>query len=98
MNLKSITVHLFHCPSDWTLPLLPGKWLSLCGCSHGSVHAEILAMKKEEVEKQKLLDEATAQKLAEENLIAQANPELQELSNSQDSKISDSYIYYETVD
>ena len=72
----------------------------LCGCSHGSVHAEILAMKKEEVEKQKLLDEATAQKLAEETLATQvqASTEHQELSNSQDSKISDAYTYYETVD
>lgn len=72
----------------------------LCGCSHGSVHAEILAMKKEEVEKQKLLDEENIKKLAEECLAyqAQPNPEPQELSNPQDSKISDAYTYYETVD
>ncbi|NUM42745.1 MAG: recombinase family protein, partial [Leptospiraceae bacterium] len=70
----------------------------LCGCSHGSVHAEILAMKKEESEKQKLLDEENAKKLAEESLQLQGNPEPQELSNSQDSKISDAYTFYETVD
>ena len=70
----------------------------LCGCSHGSVHAEILAMKKEESEKQKILDEENAKKLAKESLQLQANSEPQELSNLQDNKISDAYTYYETVD
>jgi cyanate lyase len=73
----------------------------LCGYSHGSVHSEILAMKKEESEKQKILDEENTKKLAEESLLAQASPqqsESQELSNPQDNKISDSYTYYETID
>ena len=73
----------------------------LCGCSHGSVHAEVLAMKKEEAEKQKILELENEKKLAEEKLLAmKANQqnELQKLSNPEDSKISESYTYYETVD
>ena len=73
----------------------------LCGCSHGSVHAEVVAMKKEESEKQKILELENEKKLAEEKLLAmKANQqnELQKLSNPEDSKISESYTYYETVD
>jgi len=55
-------------------------------------------MKKEESEKQKILDEENAKKLAKESLQLQANSEPQELSNLQDNKISDAYTYYETVD
>lgn len=43
----------------------------LCGCSHGSVHAEILAMKKEDAAK-KLLEEQEKIKKQEEELATNA--------------------------
>lgn len=71
----------------------------LCNCSHGSVHAEILAMKKEDAAK-KLLEEQEKLKIIEaesqsKNLgINESDP----VSNSSDTDNTPTYQYYETVD
>lgn len=69
----------------------------LCGCSHGSVHAEVLAMKKEdELKQQQLIEEnlkKQAEELAAKNLgVTSSEP----LSNSSDNLPN--FTYYETVD
>lgn len=69
----------------------------LCGCSHGSVHAEVLAMKKDDEAKRKLEEAEKAKILAEEieikNLGIQViNPKVEDSTNPQD------FTYYETVD
>jgi DNA invertase Pin-like site-specific DNA recombinase len=69
----------------------------LCGCSHGSVHAEVLAMKKEEEAKKLLEEQEKIKKQAEEaetkNLgIKNTEP----VSN--DSANIPNFQYFETVD
>lgn len=72
----------------------------LCGCSHGSVHQEVLAMKKDELAKQLLEEQEKAKKLAEEAELQNQNlglPETKtEPSNNLDAQKN--YTYYETVD
>lgn len=60
---------------------------SVARCSHGSVHAEILAMKKEEVELQKRLEEQrqAEEKLQETGLIF---PEIQKPSSDGQTQVS----------
>lgn len=69
----------------------------LCSCSHGSVHAEILAMKKEKAEKKKRDEEEKLQKISEEAALSNLGVPgtSQEQSNTNDSP---QYTYYETVD
>lgn len=69
----------------------------LCGCSHGSVHAEVLAMKKEEEAKKLLEEQEKLKKQAEEvetNNLGIKDPE----PVSNDSANGPSYRYFETVD
>ena len=71
----------------------------LCGCSHGSVHAEILAMKKEDAAKKLLEEQEKIKKLEEEsqiNNLGVAEPQKTEVSKNLDSERS--YQYFETVD
>ena len=71
----------------------------LCGCSHGSVHAEILAMKKEDAAKKLLEEQEKIKKLEEEsqiNSLGVAEPQKTEVSKNLDSERS--YQYFETVD
>jgi len=67
----------------------------LCSCSHGSVHQEILAMKKEEAQQKKRDEEEKLQKASEEAALTNLGvPETsQEQSNTTDSP---QYTYYET--
>ncbi len=62
----------------------------LCGCSHGSVHAEILAMKKEDAAKKLLEDESQINNLGV--------PESQKCEVSKNLDSERSYQYFETVD
>lgn len=66
----------------------------LCGCSHGSVHQEVLSMKKEEAEKLRLEEEAKSKAKAEE--IPTDNLGVPELKEPEQEKPNP--IYYETVD
>lgn len=69
----------------------------LCGCSHGSVHAEILAMKKEDEAKRILEEQEKIKKLEEKaklNSLGAAEPI--EASNNSDEPLK--FPYYETVD
>lgn len=69
----------------------------LCGCSHGSVHAEVLAMKKEDELKQQQLIEENLKKQAEEQAAKNLGVTSSEpLSNSSDNLPN--FTYYETVD
>jgi len=60
---------------------------SVARCSHGSVHAEILAMKKEEVELQKRLEEQrqAEEKLQETGVIF---PEIQKPNSDGQTQVS----------
>ncbi len=59
----------------------------LCGCSHGSVHAEVVAMKKDEAEKLKL-------EVEEKNKLAESQKD----SASENLDTKPNFPYYETVD
>lgn len=57
----------------------------LCGCSHGSVYAEVLAMKKEDELKQNQLIEESLKKQAEEQAAKNlSNSATENLSNNSD--------------
>lgn len=71
----------------------------LCGCSHGSVHQEVLAMKKEDELKQQQLIEENLKKQAEEALAQNLGvPDTKTESSSNNTDTEKTYTYYETVD
>ncbi|MDZ4662951.1 MAG: recombinase family protein [Pseudomonadota bacterium] len=64
----------------------------LCGCSHGSVHAEILAMKKEDAAKKLIEEQENLKKLQEEMQTNSLGVEIPAVANNLDTKDNDTNI------
>lgn len=72
----------------------------LCGCSHGSVHQEILSLKKEEAAKKILEEQEQQKKLAEEAELQNKNLGVTVSTEpvAENSDTNSNFTYYETVD
>ena len=71
----------------------------LCGCSHGSVHAEVLAMKKEELAKRLLEEQEKIKKLYEESQNQDSNLSVPAQAETLSEKLDDRpVIYFNSVD